>query len=127
MRRGLGISDAEWDAIKHLPGRWHTLGDGLCRVFYSQKQKGWCAVVYGRPSRPIRITPNENEPMRFDGVGRTVIGCYQTPDEALRIAGVFYDVEGGERLCRPAEIERVRRENAKREKSRSVTVLPNRM
>lgn len=118
-RRSWGISDAEWDAIKHLRGRWHTLGSGLCRVFYSHRQRGWIAILHDRPRNPC-IGDWRRVPLRWFGDGRSVIGCYSSPEEALRHAGIFYDLEGGERLCKPSDIAKVRKEN-ERLKSRKAT------
>ncbi len=62
------------------PGRWYLMGDWVCRAWKSRRDGKWCAVVH-RARGELLCEP----------AGRTVMGSYDSADDAACAAKLMVD------------------------------------
>jgi hypothetical protein len=107
-----GVIDEKWHrALRTLPGWWFKSGGPLIRV----RRVGCRFVASVYDDEPQGFMRDDYTPRP----GHTIIGFYRTVAAARDAAVVYIGHRDEPKLCKVSEIEKVRRENAAREREKA--------
>lgn len=83
----------------------------LCRAWYSRRERTWCATVYDPRWRGMKWIGMKWE-SNYEGplTGCSVVGRFDSPDDAAEGAASLVELRGVKRLTTLRDIDAVRRE-----------------